>query len=682
MVLALGVALVHIALLTATGALILGLMALRERDPRNARYSSMLSHLATLWITFAMLALLWALLSSDLSVRYVLMFTSKGLPSGYKASALWAGQEGSFLLWTWMVLLSTSLAPTYFLWTHGPGKKTKDLKGDALRLLRMRIVCLTIAVLFLCLLELKSPFETSTIAEQATYPDGRGLNPLLRTPLMVLHPLMTLVGYGLATVSVAWSATYLLSGDRRWACEALPWTRLTFMFLTLGIALGSVWSYVTFGWGGYWAWDPVEVASLLPWLATAAMLHMQVSWVKRRDFQFLGPGLGMFLLTIILFATFVTRAGGAWESIHAYASNVSGDAKDQFWRIINSDQFLTGLFYSMVASLTVGILVFLRAFMRVEEESPPLKVRATAKGLLNAVRNMRVNILVGTVLIIMGMLVTLFIMVSNVGKALVAEEFEVKLAPFALAAVAFVTLHNLSMARDRRLGIVVVIVGAISGIIAVFATSVPPLAAFSIPFLVAGAVGSVFELVRAFTARPGQKVDVDIVAGKKKQAKPVPKPPIGLKHKVKAAGAPVIHLGIIFLLLGYVGSTWLSMGEENVVATKEGNEALGYMFKVKDLDRTADSESVTLEVLKDGRHLGTMRTGWHIVDGVKKFDIGILTVQGEDIYVTLKAGLDLENGPRAVLDVKVIPMMPVLWSGAALVAIGIVMRMPPTAKGW
>jgi cytochrome c-type biogenesis protein CcmF len=253
---------------------------------------------------------LWkGLISHDFNIEYVAAYTSRNLPPYYIFSAFWAGQKGSLLFWAVVLSLFASLAQ--LLTPRRYGHLMPYVAG----------VTSTVVVFFVSVMLFgSSPFERLPF----TPADGRGLNPQLQNVGMVIHPPMLYLGYISITIPFAFAIAALLSRrlDTGWIQAIRKWTLVSWLFLSIGITLGMWWAYVELGWGGYWAWDPVENASFLPWLTMTAFLHSVMIQEKRGMLKRWNLGLivGTFLLSI--FGTFITRSG-VIASVHSFTqSNV------------------------------------------------------------------------------------------------------------------------------------------------------------------------------------------------------------------------------------------------------------------------------------------------------------------------------------------------------------------------
>ncbi|MBU3610348.1 heme lyase CcmF/NrfE family subunit [Polynucleobacter wuianus] len=260
-----------------------------------------------LLLAIAFVILAWSFYVNDFSVLYVAEHSNSQLPVVYRLGAVWGGHEGSLLLW--IFLLST--------WTILVAQLSKAL--DEFMVARViGVLGLVTSGLLLFVLTTSNPFERLLPAAQ----DGRSLNPLLQDPGLVFHPPMLYMGYVGFSVAFAFAIASLLSGrlDAAWARWSRPWTTAAWVFLTLGIALGSWWAYYELGWGGWWFWDPVENASFIPWLVGTALLHSLAVTEKRGGFKSWTVLLAITAFSLSLLGTFLVRSG-VLTSVHAFATD-------------------------------------------------------------------------------------------------------------------------------------------------------------------------------------------------------------------------------------------------------------------------------------------------------------------------------------------------------------------------
>jgi cytochrome c-type biogenesis protein CcmF len=278
-----------------------------ERLAETARRSGIASFVA---VTGAAFALVWAAFTNDFSVSYVLHHSNRALPGAYKFAALWSGQEGSLLLWAWLLA------------AYGFVLRLRH-KTDVTLFAYASTILAGIQLFFLVLLNfVATPFALVG----GTIPaDGFGLNPLLQYPEMVIHPPMLYLGYVGFSVPFAFALGALMMRypGEKWIRITRRWTMVTWLFLTFGIFLGAHWAYSVLGWGGYWGWDPVENASLMPWLTGTAFLHSVMMQEKRGMMKKWNVWLifSTFLLTLL--GTDLTRSGLV-SSVHAFAQSSIG----------------------------------------------------------------------------------------------------------------------------------------------------------------------------------------------------------------------------------------------------------------------------------------------------------------------------------------------------------------------
>jgi cytochrome c-type biogenesis protein CcmF len=256
-------------------------------------------------LAFAVLA--HAFLANDFSVLYVAQHSNSQLPGQYRFAAIWGGHEGSLLLWALLLSVWTAAVATFS--RHLPEEMVARVLG---------VMGLISAGFLLFMLFTSSPF-TRLLPAAA---DGRDLNPLLQDPGLVIHPPMLYMGYVGFSVAYAFAISALLGGklDATWARWSRPWTTVAWVFMTIGIALGSGWAYYELGWGGWWFWDPVENASFMPWLLGTALIHSLAVTEKRGAFKSWTVLLAIGAFSLSLLGTFLVRSG-VLTSVHSFASD-------------------------------------------------------------------------------------------------------------------------------------------------------------------------------------------------------------------------------------------------------------------------------------------------------------------------------------------------------------------------
>tara|TARA_R110000772_G_scaffold117507_2_gene223018 strand:+ start:1592 stop:3568 length:1977 start_codon:yes stop_codon:yes gene_type:complete len=287
---------------------VLPLWGVQRGDEMAMAAARYLSFAQFLFTTIATACLVYAFMTDDFSVDIVAAQSNSLLPNAYKFSAMWGGHEGSLLLWLEILTL----------WTVAVAIFSRQLPRDILA--RVLAVMGMIAVGFFSFsLFTSNPFARHLLNVPS---DGQDLNPLLQDPGMVIHPPMLYIGYVGFSVAFAFAIAALLSGrmDASWARWSRPWTNTAWLFLTVGIALGSWWAYYELGWGGWWFWDPVENASFMPWLVGTALIHSLAVTEKRGVFKSWTLLLAIFAFSLSLLGTFLVRSG-VLTSVHAFAAD-------------------------------------------------------------------------------------------------------------------------------------------------------------------------------------------------------------------------------------------------------------------------------------------------------------------------------------------------------------------------
>jgi cytochrome c-type biogenesis protein CcmF len=260
-----------------------------------------------IFVTIAICCLGYSFITNDFSVLNVATNSNSQLPLHYRLAATWGSHEGSLLLWTFML----------GIWTVGVSLFSRHLPEEMVARVLSVMGILSVGFLLFMLLT-SNPFARLIPAAV----DGRDLNPLLQDPAMVAHPPMLYMGYVGFSVAFAFAISALISGrlDATWARWSRPWTTVAWMFLTVGIALGSWWAYYELGWGGWWFWDPVENASFMPWLVGTALIHSLAVTEKRGGFKSWTVLLAIAAFSLSLLGTFLVRSG-VLTSVHAFATD-------------------------------------------------------------------------------------------------------------------------------------------------------------------------------------------------------------------------------------------------------------------------------------------------------------------------------------------------------------------------
>ncbi len=308
------------------GAALLGLRKNRPALVDSARNAMLLTFPL---LTLSALSIIYLLATNHFEVEYVASVTSRSMPMYLKVTALWGGQAGSLVFWSWLMSAFAS-AVTLRKWDR-----------DREFLPWVIVVSLVTLAFFLALnIFVENPFTrlwalpSGQVIEKMLQPadsslyfptDGRGLNPLLRHPGMIIHPPMLYLGFVSFVIPYAFAMAALITGrtDDRWIRLTRRWTLWAWMFLSLGLVLGGRWAYDVLGWGGYWGWDPVEIAAFMPWLTGTAFLHSVMIQEKRGMLKQWNMVLIILTYALVIFGTFLTRSG-VLSSVHAFAQSAIG----------------------------------------------------------------------------------------------------------------------------------------------------------------------------------------------------------------------------------------------------------------------------------------------------------------------------------------------------------------------
>ena len=372
--------------------------------------------------TLACFAIIWSFVKLDFSVLYVAQNANNNLPMLYRLSALWGAHEGSLILWLWYLTLFSALAVTLHWRTH------------PLSISNVIGVLATLQSAFLgFVLFLSSPFTQI----HPPLAEGRDLNPLLQDPGLVFHPPTLYLGYVGFAIPFAFAIAALIRGQsgREWVVTTRRWTLFSWLALTSGILLGGYWAYYELGWGGYWAWDPVENASLMPWLAATAFLHSAMAQEQRNLFQSWNIFLIISAFVLSLLGTFLVRSG-VLSSVHAFASDPSRGV-------------YILLFLSLVSLASYGLLI-LRA--------PRLAGPGVIGSLLSREMTLLLNNLlfvVAAITILIGTLYPLAVeIVTGDRVSVAAPYFNTVMPPIILAVVFFNgdwSFRTLGTGKDRKI---------------------------------------------------------------------------------------------------------------------------------------------------------------------------------------------------------------------------------------
>ncbi len=611
------------------------------------------------YATLAFVALasagLWtAIITSDFSFKYVASFTSSNLPLVYKIAAFWGGQAGSMLFWC--LILSGYAALAVFS-TRTRNRELAPFVAGTLGVVSLFFLAATCFG--------ANPYERLDWVPQ----DGRGMNPQLQNPGMAIHPPNLYLGYVATTVPFAFAIAALITRrlDGEWLAAVRRWALLSWFFLTVGITLGMWWAYVELGWGGYWAWDPVENASLLPWLTGTAFLHSIMIQEKRGMLRKWNVTLVATTFFLSIFGTFITRSG-IIESVHSFAQSPVGN-------------WFAG--FLVVAIVATGILVSRRL--------KDLETTATLESMLSREAAFLYNNLVLMGIAFSVLWGTLFPIISEAvrgTKITVGPPFfntvniPLGLLLLGLTGVGpLIAWRRASMPNLKRQFAVPVASGLTTGamLVALGMRDAYALVAYTLAGFVTGTI--VQEFVKGTGARRRMHGEGVVVA-------------LGrlIARNRRRYGGYIVHMGIVVLFSAFAGLAFktehdvtLAPGEMFEVRDPYGHQ---WRFVSQGISRDAKLNriitAIGLEATRDGKPVAivTSEKRQHVDSrGFPTFEpsteVGILESAQQDVYIVL-AGVIADE--TAEIRISFNPLVWWVWFGGGIMAFGGLIVMWPSAR--
>ncbi len=622
------------------------LWGLSRSDKRWIQSAQNASYTVAAMLGLALLLLLVAFLTNHFEIRYVAQHSSTLIPIYLKMSAVWAGQEGSLLLWSFLQALFAALA------LGCPTEKARPLVPWAMVFLNL-ITAFFIAVTLL----LSNPF--ASLPQPPL--EGQGLNPVLRHPGMIFHPPALYVGYVGLAVPFAFALAALVTRRMKdWTRALRTWILIAWLGLGLGLLLGMRWAYDVLGWGGYWGWDPVENAGLLPWFTATALLHGAVMQDEKRGFRVWNFMLALTSFILVLFGTFATRSGMI-QSVHAYARSNLGA------------YFLTAIVITLVGSLT---LLFTRhkVLTSTASASPASTPFLSRDGMfflaIILLCTLTVSVFVGSVL-------------PTITEALSGKRFEAGPAWFdrvtgpQFAALVFVIglcplLGRAAsiLKRLRQYAWLIILGAVLVPVIAALVGFTKPVS--WIGFGVVGLAG--FTTLAEF---------VEGVNGRCKRTGDAPLNALWrlLRQQRRKYGGYLVHLGVILMAVGVIG-TRLYPFERELVFSAGQPEPLGeYTLVFEGLKRDFVDDYVstwaTVSVYKNENFLATLEPRLNQYSADQTLTVPALRPGlREDLYLILSGWS--ESGDTATFKVVLNVLINFLWlGGLVFLAGGALALWPP-----
>ncbi|MBM4464655.1 MAG: heme lyase CcmF/NrfE family subunit [Chloroflexi bacterium] len=593
-------------------------------------------------VTLASAILIYLLLTHDFQVKYVYRHVSTYQPAIYTLSAFWAGQEGSLLLWLWLLTIFSVLV------ARREEEWSLELKPYALA-----VLALCQAFLALLLVFASNPF--------ATYPtrpaEGFGLNPLLENFWMIIHPPVVFIGYAAYTVPFAFAIAALTAGKlgQDWIRGIRRWNLLAWLFLGLGILLGAWWAYLELGWGGYWGWDPVENASLIPWLVGTALLHSAMTQERRGMFKAWNITLAILAFVLCIFATFVTRSG-IIQSVHAFGESVIG-----YYFLA----FLAG-----ILAISFVLIFYRRRELASEGKLESLLSREAGFLLSNLLLGgLALAVFIGTVF------PTVSEILRGVQVALGPPFFERVSAPLALAIVLLIGVCPLlgwqrtsSGRLLRRLLYPGVVALAVAVVLFVLGITEPfALLSFTVCAFVASSI--LWEFLRGTMARRRSTGEGYLLALARLIA-----------QNRRRYGGYLVHLSMVIITMGIVGSSLYQTEYQVTLAKGERVEVKDYTLEYEKFEAQATPAkhrfATLLGVYRGDRRIATLFSEKNFHWSVEQWvtEVAIRTSLKEDLYVIL-AGLSGDGS--ATFQILINPLVVWLWIGGGFLLVGTTVALWP-----
>jgi cytochrome c-type biogenesis protein CcmF len=634
-----------VALTLALYGAVVAAIGARQRRPALVESAQHAALGVFVLLTGALLLLIYAFLTFDFSVRYVANNTNLGTPFYYRITAVWGALEGSIVLWAWMLGLYTLLV----VLRHRTS--ARELYPWVLT------VMLSVAAFFLLVMTLPAPVFARITPIPA---DGRGLNPLLEDSGMITHPVALYLGFTGFTVPFAFAVAALVTGriSDFWITTTRRWTIVAWYFLSLGLLIGGWWSYHVLGWGGYWAWDPVENAAFMPWLTATALLHSVMVQERRRMLRLWNLALVVLTFSLTLFGTFLTRSG-VIASVHAFTQGAIGVF------------FLS--FLALVVLIALGLIAWRWDTLGAQGELDSVISRESAFLLNN------VMLVAATFTVFFGTVFPLLAEAVRGEKISVGAPFFNQVnVPLFLSLIFLMGVGPLIAWRRaspdnlKRNFLWPVVIGLVSATVLRLAGIGSTLVAISLALTVFVAATIAVDVVRATRARRGMGERVLPALGG-----------LLLRHNRRYGGF-VVHLAVLVVAVGVIGSQTWSVHTETTLKRGEQAELGGYQIRFDGLRESQESNhgkvTGTFTVV-NGKAAGT------VLEPAKKFypqeqspiayvdyRLGFI----DDIYLVL--GDFARDGTSVTVKIQVNRMVSWIWLGGVVLTLGTVLSVLPERR--
>jgi cytochrome c-type biogenesis protein CcmF len=614
-------------------------------------------------VLIAALTLWSALLTNQFQVEFVATHSERNLPLLYKFSALGGGQAGSLTFWT-LLLCGFAVAAAWFFRNEQP----------SLRPYVNAVLLTAIAFFVMIVLFAANPFEklwrgaggqivAAVLPPAGATPfipaDGQGLNPQLQNYWMIIHPIMLYLGFVGLTVPFAFAVAALITGQlgNAWIKLIRKWTLIPWFFLSIGIIMGSQWAYVELGWGGYWAWDPVENASLLPWLTATAFVHSIMIQERRGMLKVWNMALIWLTWELTIFGTFLTRSG-VIESVHSFALSPIGPMFAVFivatlvaflallvWRLplLKSDNQLDAVLSRETAFLSQNVIfVVIMLATLLGTMFRPISEWVTGNKIsLNAPYFQQVN---GPIFLVLLLLMGAAPLLAwrRSGPETLRSNFALPLGAAALSAL-------LLYAGGMRNA---------AGFVGIAA----------LVFVFAGILQEYVRGVRARMHATGEPIGAALVNL--------------VRRNGRRYGGYIVHIGVLMIALGIIGNEFFQSESQGNLRPGQTIQVANYTLTYRTLDASRGPNyteyTARLDLARNGRPAGQVAPKKHIYDKNQEqpmTEVGLVPGLLEDVYVVL-AGFE-GGGSTASFKVYINPLMSWMWIGELFLVLGVLIGIWP-----
>jgi cytochrome c-type biogenesis protein CcmF len=626
---------------------VVGVRARRNELVASAEHSALAT---TGLLTLATIALLYGFFTNDYGLKYVAENSNSTLTPFYKFAALWGGQAGSLLFWGWLLSIYSAIV---VLQNRG---RNRELMPYVVS------VMMGVEFFFLILMSfITNPFTRLNF----TPADGQGLNPLLQNPSMVLHPPNLYLGFVGFTVPYAFAMAALITGklDDSWIKTTRRWTIASWFFLSVGITLGAQWAYMELGWGGYWAWDPVENASFIPWLTAVAYLHSVVIQERRGMLRAWNAILISLTFFLSIFGTFITRSG-IISSIHSFAQSP-----------VFSIFFLA--FMGIILAFSTYLIIARWDSLR-------------SKTSFDSVFSREGSFLFNNLLFVCASFTvfwgTIFPMISEAVKGTKISVgppfFNQVFVPVALGVLflmgvgPLISWRKTSVQNLRKHFLYPSILGLVGGgvLFALGVRHVYALVSLSLSVFVLATV--VFEFTRGAKVRQGGTGGnylraLYTLVGRNK----------------RRYGGYIIHVGVTLAFIGITGSSAFKAEAQKTLNKGEAISLNGYTLVYENLvsypTEHKDVVAATLGVYKNGKRIASLKPEKNFFrsqgnrDIPNSTEVGLRSTFKEDLYAVMAS---FENDGSATFKIFINPLVLWMWIGGMVMVLGTVVVMWPNKR--